>query len=59
MWAIMKEGKYVAKPGSSKSYTRKLKDADVYHLRTTAKLNACDDEHVIHVPKIAYQSVKR
>ena len=46
------DGKYVAPPGSEKSYTRKLEDARTFATRADAERDACGNETVFDVREI-------
>lgn len=43
------DGKYVAKPGSRKSYTTKLEKAQTFVTEQAARASACGNEYVINV----------
>jgi hypothetical protein len=45
-YVIKKGSLYVAKPGSNKSYTAILQNAQTFRHREVAENNACGNEHV-------------
>jgi hypothetical protein len=45
-------GKYVARPGSEKSYTTKLEDAAIFDSRASANKHTCENEIIIDVRSI-------
>lgn len=40
-------GRFVAKPGLQRSYTRSLKDAETFETEDAARANKCDNESVV------------
>lgn len=47
------DGKFVARPGSERSYTNKLEDARVYPSRDAARADLCiENEHVVSLESI-------
>ena len=46
MWVLVRseDGKYVSKPGSERSYTTKLENAQTFPTEAAAKANACGNE---------------
>ena len=43
------DGKYVSRPSSEHSYTRRLEDAQAFQSREIAEGNACENEHVMSI----------
>jgi hypothetical protein len=46
---IREDGRYVARPGSEHSYTRRLQNARVYDTRPEADRDCCSNERVVSV----------
>lgn len=49
MYVIKKDFFYVAKPGSKKSYTSNIKNAQKFSSREAAEGSKCNNEYVIYI----------
>ncbi len=48
----VEDGKYVARPGSEHSYTKRLEKARVFEDRASAEADACGNERVYSVREV-------
>ena len=49
MYLIKKRQYYVSKPGSRKSYTTNIRNAQIFKTKEAAYKNKCGNEHVVSV----------
>jgi hypothetical protein len=51
-YVIKKGSKYVSRPGLHEAYTRDIRCIRVFDTESHAKLNCCDNEHIVKLESI-------